>query len=258
MVYYPLSTLMLANIREILLISTNDHIGNFERTLGDGNSLGVSITYKTQLSPKGIADSIIIGENFIGKDSFALILGDNIFHGQGLGEQLKNLGDPEGAHIFVSRVSNPKEYGVAEINRLGEVVSLEEKPLNPKSNFAVTGFYLYNNSAIDFAKSVTPSTRGELEITSLNEKYLDKKLLKTTVLERGTAWMDAGTFEALFAASAYVRSVEERQGLKIACLEEIAWRNGWITDSQLYQIALGLKNEESTSYLLNVLKFSNS
>ena len=253
LVHYPISTLMLAGIREILLITTPEDQQSFQRLLGDGKKYGISISFAAQESPDGLAQAFIIGENFIGSDSCALVLGDNIFYGDGLGTQLKFLTNLEGAHIFAYKVKDPERYGVVEFDQSGKVISLEEKPKKPKSNYAVPGLYFYDNSVVEIAKSVKPSSRGELEITSVNQAYLLKGNLKTTVLERGTAWLDTGTFESLNAASAFIQIIEERQGQKVSCLEEVAWRNGWITDTELLARADEYKSSPFSGYLKGLL-----
>ena len=253
LVHYPISTLMLAGIREILLITTPEDQQSFQRLLGDGKKYGISISFAAQESPDGLAQAFIIGENFIGSDSCALVLGDNIFYGDGLGSQLKFLTNLEGAHIFAYKVKDPERYGVVEFDQSGKVISLEEKPKKPKSNYVVPGLYFYDNSVVEIAKSVKLSSRGELEITSVNQAYLLKGNLKTTVLERGTAWLDTGTFESLNAASAFIQIIEERQGQKVSCLEEVAWRNGWITDTELLARADEYKSSPFSGYLKGLL-----
>ena len=253
LVHYPISTLMLAGIREILLITTPEDQQSFQRLLGDGKKYGISISFAAQESPDGLAQAFIIGENFIGSDSCALVLGDNIFYGDGLGTQLKFLTNLEGAHIFAYKVKDPERYGVVEFDQSGKVISLEEKPKKPKSNYVVPGLYFYDNSVVEIAKSVKPSSRGELEITSINQAYLLKGNLKTIVLERGTAWLDTGTFESLNAASAFIQIIEERQGQKVSCLEEVAWRNGWITDTELLARADEYKSSPFSGYLKGLL-----
>jgi glucose-1-phosphate thymidylyltransferase len=254
LIHYPLGTLMLAGIREILLISTPDDIPSFQRLLSNGNTLGIEITYAVQAKPNGLAEAFVIGEDFIGNEKTALILGDNIFHGAGLGTHLKTLNQVSGAHIFAYKVSDPSQYGVVEFRESGGVISIEEKPKTPKSKYAVPGLYFYDNEVVEVAKSLKPSARGELEITSVNQNYLERKKLSLTILERGTAWLDTGTFESFHAASSFVKIVEERQGNKIACLEEIAWRSGWIDDSQLKSLADGYKGNPYGDYLLQLLE----
>lgn len=238
LIHYPLGTLFLAGIKEILIITTAEDLPSFQRLLGDGSQYGASFEFATQAKPNGLAESFIIGDRFIGSDNVALILGDNIFHGVGLGEQLQEIGTRDGATIFAYKVSDPERYGVVEFASDGKVLSIEEKPANPKSNFAVPGLYFYDNQVIAIAKEVKPSARGELEITAINEHYLNAGQLTTKVLERGTTWLDTGTIQTLHAASSYVQIIEERQGSKISCLEEIAWRNGWIDKDKVNQIAL--------------------
>jgi glucose-1-phosphate thymidylyltransferase len=253
LVHYPISTLMLAGIRDILIITTPQDQAAFQRALGNGQKFGVTFNYATQENPDGLAQAFLIGRDFIGADSCALVLGDNIFYGDGLGTQLKGLNTIKGAHIFAYKVKDSKRYGVVEFDKSRKVISLEEKPANPKSSYAVPGLYFYDNSVIEVAKSVKPSTRGELEITSVNQAYLEKGLLNITVLERGMAWLDTGTFESLNAASAFIQIIEERQGQKVSCLEEIAWRNGWITDSDLLARADEYKSSPFAGYLRSLL-----
>ena len=253
LIHYPISTLMLAGIREILIITTEQDQDSFKRLLGDGRSYGVAFSYATQKNPDGLAQAFIIGESFIGKDKCALVLGDNIFHGDSLGTQLKALTDIEGAHIFAYKVKDPDRYGVVEFDKSGKVISIEEKPNKPRSSYAVPGLYFYDNTVIDIAKSVKPSARGELEITSVNQSYLESGKLNTTVLDRGTAWLDTGTFESLNNASAFIQIIEERQGQKVCCLEEVAWRNGWINDSELLARADEYKSSPFAEYLRSLL-----
>jgi len=237
LVHYPLGTLFLAGIREILIITTPEDLSAFQRLLGDGSQYGASFVYATQEKPNGLAEAFIIGEKFIAGGNVSLILGDNIFHGVGLGRQLEDINTNDGATIFAYKVADPERYGVVEFAENGNVISIEEKPKKPKSNFAVPGLYFYDSQVVEIAKNIEPSKRGELEITSVNEFYLNAGQLKTMVLERGTTWLDTGTIQTLHAASSYVQIIEERQGSKISCLEEIAWRNGWISVSDLYVLA---------------------
>ncbi|KGN39351.1 glucose-1-phosphate thymidylyltransferase RfbA [Knoellia subterranea] len=232
MVYYPLATLMMAGIREILIITTPQDREQFERLLGDGREWGIEISYAVQPSPDGLAQAFIIGADFIGDESVALVLGDNIFYGSGLGRSLRNLTDVRGGHVFAHHVSEPSAYGVVEFDEDGTVLSIEEKPASPKSSYAVPGLYFYDNDVIQIARDLKPSARGELEITGVNDAYLRRGDLTVTVLPRGTAWFDTGTFEGLMDASQFVHVVEARQGTKIGCVEEIAWRAGWIDDTE--------------------------
>ncbi len=255
MIYYPLSILMLAGIRDILIISTVRDTLVFQELLGDGNQLGLSISYKIQESPKGLAEAFIIGEEFIGDDSVALILGDNLFYGHGFTGMLeKAVRNKNGATIFGYYVKNPKDFGVVEFNEEGKVVSLEEKPKNPKSNYAIPGIYFYDNSVIEKAKTVIPSERGELEITSINEMYLKENNLNVISLGRGMAWLDTGTFDGLLEASNFVKTIQTRQGIMIACLEEIAYNKGWIDDKQLLKLSKPLEKTSYGEYILSLLK----
>jgi glucose-1-phosphate thymidylyltransferase len=256
MVYYPLSTLMSAGIREILIITTPDDQPQFQRLLGNGAELGIELTYAAQPSPGGLAQAFLIGEEFIGDEKVALVLGDNIFHGAGLGTNLRQHTDIDGALIFAYHVSNPRRYGVVEFDEQFRAVSIEEKPANPRSNYAVPGLYFYDNSVIEVAKSIEPSERGELEISTVNERYLDRTALAVQVLDRGTAWLDTGTFESMVQATEFVRVIEDRQGFKIGCIEEIAWRAGWITDDQLAAIAAPLVKSGYGNYLTNLLEIN--
>jgi glucose-1-phosphate thymidylyltransferase len=254
LIYYPISTLMSAGIRDILVITTPNDIEAFRKLLGDGSQFGINIEFAGQPSPDGLAQAFIICESFIGNEGCALVLCDNLFHGYALAETLKTVGTPNGALIFAYKVSNPREYGVVEFDDLGRAISIEEKPLVPKSDFAVPGLYFYDNDVIEFARAVRPSPRGELEITSVNSEYLERGSLKVQVLPEGTAWLDSGTFASLHDASSYVRIVEERQGVKVGCPEEVAWRHGWLTDDELLVAAVRLKNSGYGDYLAKLLK----
>jgi glucose-1-phosphate thymidylyltransferase len=253
MVYYPLSTLMMAGIREVLIITTPEYNSQFRALFGDGSELGISIEYAVQPSPDGLAQAFIIGEQFIGGESVALVLGDNIFHGAGLGRALRDNSDIDGARIFAYHVSEPEAYGVVEFDDEFRALSIEEKPTAPKSNYAVPGLYFYDNDVIGIAKSIEPSSRGELEISTVNQVYLDRGKLGVNVLDRGTAWLDTGTFESMMQASEYVRVIEDRQGFKIGCIEEIAWRAGWIDDAQLTKLAEPLRKSGYGRYLTKLL-----
>jgi glucose-1-phosphate thymidylyltransferase len=253
MIYYPLSTLMLAGIREIAMITTEQDQPSFKRLLGDGSTLGINIKYFIQHEPNGIAEAFILCEDFIGSSPVALILGDNIFHGQGVGRNLKNFSDPKGAHIFAYQVNNPQDFGVVVLNDVLSPVDIVEKPTNNPSNLAVPGLYFYNSEVTKMAKLVKRSKRGELEITSLNLMYLANKSLEVSVLSRGTAWFDGGTVKALHEATSYIKSIEERQGQKIGCIEEISWRNKWITDKDLKNKAEKYQNNEYGLYLNSLL-----
>lgn len=254
MVYYPISVLMLAGIREILIISTPDDLPNFKKLLGDGHELGISFSYAEQPSPDGLAQAFIIGEEFIGNDSVCLVLGDNIFYGQGFSELLKksfkNVTEDQKATIFGYYVNDPDRYGVAEFDRNGMVISIEEKPKDPKSNFAVVGLYFYPNSVIQVAKTIKPSPRGELEITTVNQTYLENSDLMVEILGRGFAWLDTGTHESMLEASNFIHTIEKRQGLKVACLEEIAFELGYINEDQLLALAEPLRKNEYGQYLI--------
>lgn len=253
MIYYPLSTLILAGIRDILMITTPHDAESFQRLLGDGSKFGVSITYKTQPSPDGLAQAFILGEEHIGDESVALVLGDNIFYGQGMGTQLRQYSQLEGGVVFGYRVDDATAYGVVEFDKAGNVVSLEEKPLVPKSNYAVPGLYFYDNDVIEIAKALKPSPRGELEITDINREYLERGKLKVQLLTRGTAWLDTGTFDSLAEATDFIRTVEKRQGLSIGCPEEVAWRMGFLTDDELRERAEPLRKSGYGEYLLKAL-----
>ncbi len=253
LIHYPLATLMLAGIRDILIITTPEDQPSFRRLLSDGSDLGIRLTYAIQDSPRGLADAFIIGKNFIEEAKVALILGDNIFYGRGLGNQLRSLTDVEGASIFAYKVSDPNRYGIVEFGKDGNVLSIEEKPVIPKSRYAIPGLYFYDSSVVEIAHKIQPSARGELEITSINQEYLRLNKLHTTVLERGTAWLDTGTFDSFNAAANYVKVIEERQGDKISCLEEIAWRNSWITDKQLMDLAEKYRSNSYGAYLQQLI-----
>ncbi len=258
MIYYPLSVLMLAGIKDILIISTPEDIGNFERLFGNGNHLGLNFSYKVQPSPDGLAQAFILGEEFIGNNSVALVLGDNIFYGHGLPNLLKsareNVENKNVATVFGYYVKDPKRYGVAEFDENGNVISVEEKPENPKSNYAVTGLYFYTNEVVEIAKNVKPSARGELEITSVNKEYLNRKRLKVELMGRGFAWLDTGTHESLIDAGRFIETIETRQGLKISCIEEIAYKKGFINSEQLKELAEPLSKNQYGQYLLNLIK----
>ncbi|AIZ33596.1 glucose-1-phosphate thymidylyltransferase RfbA [Pseudomonas sp. K1(2024)] len=254
MIYYPLSVLMLAGIRDILLISTPDDIGGYRRLLGDGSDLGINLTYAEQPSPDGLAQAFIIGESFIGSDSVCLILGDNIFYGQGFTPVLQRAtGRTSGATVFGYKVKDPERFGVVEFNSDKRAVSIEEKPAHPKSNYAVTGLYFYDNDVVEMAKQVKPSARGELEITSINQAYLERGDLHVELLGRGFAWLDTGTHESLLEAGHFVETIEKRQGNKIACLEEIAYHNGWLSADDVRRIGVSLSKNSYGQYLLSLV-----
>lgn len=253
MIYYPLSTLMQAGIRDILIITTPQDSESFQRLLGDGSEIGINIQYESQPSPDGLAQAFIIGEKFIGTDKVALILGDNIFHGHGFGETLASCTDPDGGIVFAYRVSDPERYGVVEFDKNMDALSIEEKPSKPKSNYAVVGLYFYDNDVVDIAKNIKPSDRGELEITTVNEEYLNRKKLKVEIMDRGSAWLDTGTFESMNDASEYVRVIEKRTGFKLGCIEEIAFMKGFIDRKRLHEIAEPLKKSGYGKYLEQVV-----
>ncbi|AXE19547.1 glucose-1-phosphate thymidylyltransferase [Runella rosea] len=254
MIYYPLSILMLAGIREILIISTPHDLPHFQKLLGDGSRIGCAFSYAEQPSPDGLAQAFIIGADFIGKDKVALVLGDNIFYGSGLSKLLQANNDPDGGVVYAYQVQDPERYGVVEFDQDFNVVSIEEKPEHPKSNYAVPGLYFYDNEVVDIAKNIKPSPRGELEITDINRVYLERGKLKVGVLTRGTAWLDTGTFASLMQAGQFVEVIEERQGLKIGCIEEVAYRMGFIDAEQLREIAQPLLKSGYGRYLLGILK----
>ncbi|HTB31739.1 MAG TPA: glucose-1-phosphate thymidylyltransferase RfbA [Bacteroidia bacterium] len=252
MIYYPLSVLMMTGINEILIISTPHDLPGFKRLLGDGKAFGCNFEYAEQQVPNGLAQAFVIGEQFIGKEKVALVLGDNIFYGGGLGRLLQSNHNPDGGIIYAYHVSDPERYGVAEFDENNKVISIEEKPAKPKSNYAVPGLYFYDNSVVDIAKNLQPSARGEYEITDVNKEYLKMGKLKVSVLDRGTAWLDTGTFASLMQASQFVQVIEERQGLKIGCIEEVAYRMGYIDRNQLRKLAEPLLKSGYGSYLMNI------
>jgi glucose-1-phosphate thymidylyltransferase len=254
MIYYPLSTLMQAGIREILIISTPYDLPGFEKLLGDGKQLGCEFSYKEQLIPNGLAQAFVLGEEFIGEDKVALVLGDNIFYGDNMTEVLQQNNDPEGGVVFAYHVNDPERYGVVEFDKNKKAISIEEKPEFPKSNFAVPGLYFYDNSVVEIAKNLLPSSRGEYEITDINKVYLEKRKLNVGILNRGTAWLDTGTFSSLLQAGQFVQVLEERQGLKVGCIEEIAYQMGFIDAAQLRHIAEPLINSGYGDYLLQLIK----
>jgi glucose-1-phosphate thymidylyltransferase len=254
MIYYPLSTLMMAGINEILIISTPHDLPNFKKLLGDGSDIGCQFSYEEQAIPNGLAQAFVIGEEFIGSDSVALVLGDNIFFGANMHELLQSNTKPEGGVVFAYHVSDPERYGVVEFDKNLKALSIEEKPLEPKSNYAVPGLYFYDNSVVEIAKNIKPSARGEYEITDVNKVYLERGALKVGILSRGTAWLDTGTFNSLMQAGQFVQVLEERQGLKVGCIEEIAWRQGFISEQQLRDLAEPLKKSGYGEYLLGLLK----
>lgn len=254
MIYYPLSTLMMAGIREVLIITTPEDNPSFRRLLGDGRQLGCNFEYAVQEVPNGLAQAFVIGAPFIGKEKVALVLGDNIFYGSGLGTQLKALNDINGGYVFAYQVSDPERYGVVEFDETMKAISIEEKPHTPKSNFAVPGLYFYDNDVVSIAKNLKPSPRGEYEITDVNKEYLQRGTLKVAVLDRGTAWLDTGTFDSLSDASEFVRVIEKRQGTKIGCIEEIAFRNQFINREQLLEIAQPLSKSGYGEYLKTIVR----
>lgn len=253
MIYYPLSILMMAGIREVLIISTPEDLPNFARLLGDGKGLGCSFSYAVQEVPNGLAQAFVIGADFIGNDKAALVLGDNIFYGSGLGRLLQDNTDPDGGVVFAYHVNDPQRYGVVEFDKDQKAISIEEKPANPKSNYAVPGLYFYDNSVVEVARNIQPSKRGEYEITDVNRYYLEQGKLKVGILGRGTAWLDTGTFPSLLQASQFVQTIEDRQGLKIGCIEEVAYRMGFINGEQLIELAKPLLKSGYGDYLLRML-----
>jgi glucose-1-phosphate thymidylyltransferase len=256
MIYYPLSVLMMAGINEVLIISTPNDLPQFERLLGDGNNIGCKFSYAVQEVPNGLAQAFVIGEKFIGDDKVALILGDNIFYGVGLGSSLQEINDPVGAVVFAYHVSDPERYGVVEFDKSNKVLSLEEKPLHPRSSYAVPGLYFYDNDVVEISKNLKPSARGEYEITDVNKEYLKREKLKVCILDRGTAWLDTGTFPSLMQAGQFVQVIEERQGLKVGCIEEVAYNMGYINKEQLINIAGPLTKSGYGNYLLEVVNNS--
>ncbi|NMZ96901.1 glucose-1-phosphate thymidylyltransferase RfbA [Pseudomonas lundensis] len=253
MIYYPLSVLMLAGIKDVLLISTPQDIDSFNRLLGDGSDFGINLSYAEQASPDGLAQAFIIGESFVGQDSVCLVLGDNIFYGHGFGTMLRNAAKiTDGATVFGYQVKDPERFGVVEFDKEKRAISIEEKPLKPKSDYAVTGLYFYDNEVLEIAKSVKPSARGELEITSINQAYLDRNKLNVELLGRGFAWLDTGTHESLLEASQFVETIEKRQGFKIACLEEIAFNNGWLSVDSMCRIGQALSKNSYGKYILSL------
>jgi len=255
MIYYPISTLLTAGIRDVLVITTPHDAAGFRRLLGDGSALGISISYAVQESPDGLAQAFLLGADFVGDEQVALVLGDNIFYGAGFGSSLRDI-EVVGGHVFAYHVSNPRAYGVVEFDATGKAISIEEKPTHPRSSYAVPGLYFYDSDVVDVARSITPSARGELEITAVNDEYLRRGTLAVTVLDRGNAWLDTGTVDSLMAAGELVRVVEQRQGLKIGCVEEVAWRNGFIDDEQLARLAEPLRASGYGDYLLGLLATS--
>lgn len=255
MIYYPISVLMLAGIRDILIITSPQYLPNYERMMGDGSWFGVRFTYAVQPSPDGLAQAILIGQNFIGEDHVCLVLGDNVFYGQGFSPKLRNAAMRErGATVFGYQVKDPERFGVVEFDKNKRVISIEEKPQNPKSNYAITGLYFYDNDVVEIARQVKPSSRGELEITSVNQAYLERGDLHMEQLGRGFAWLDTGTHASLLEAAQFVETIEKRQGYKIACLEEIAWRNGWLSDEELRKIGKNLAKNGYGQYLITLIQ----
>jgi glucose-1-phosphate thymidylyltransferase len=253
MIYYPLSTLMLAGIQDILIISTPHDLPQFEKLFGDGHHLGLNFSYKVQEVPNGLAQAFVLGEDFIGDDSCALVLGDNIFYGAGLGKTLQNNSNPAGGIVYAYQVSDPERYGVVEFDQNKKAISIEEKPTKPKSKFAVPGLYFYDNDVVEIAKNIKPSPRGEYEITDINLEYLRRDKLSVSVLDRGTAWLDTGTFDSLMQASQFIQVIEQRQGIKVACIEEIAWRKGFIDKDQLINLATPLLKSGYGTYIMGLL-----
>ena len=254
MIYYPLSTLMLAGVRDILIITTPEDLENFKKLLGDGNSLGINLHYEIQDKPQGLAQAFLIGENFLDGSPSIMILGDNLFYGKGFVNQLKTASLRKNSTIFAYPVSDPERYGIVDFDKDGKVKSIEEKPLQPKSKYAITGLYFYDESVVEKAKLVTPSDRGELEISDLNKFYLEEGTLNVELFNRGMAWLDTGTTDSLLDASSFIKTIESRQGLKISCPEEIAWRNGWISDEELIELSQPLKKSGYGRYLINLLE----
>jgi glucose-1-phosphate thymidylyltransferase len=253
MIYYPLSTLMLSGIKDILIISTPQDLPQFQKLFGDGSHLGLNFSYAEQAVPNGLAQAFVIGEDFIGNDSCALVLGDNIFYGMGLGKTLEKNSNPDGGIVYAYQVSDPERYGVVEFDDQMKAISIEEKPINPKSKFAVPGLYFYDNNVVEIAKNIQPSPRGEYEITDVNLTYLKSGKLHVSVLDRGTAWLDTGTFDSLMQASQFIQVIEQRQGIKIACIEEIAWRKGFINTEQLVKLATPLLKSGYGKYLMDLI-----